>query len=168
MAQRAGTTVAECFMTNCVRFRIGFHIMPGQLHCQLTPTFVGSRVYACLGETCHLHFWQTDQGLLCATAGTRGRNGHRIRVSTQELINSGEERSSAAPAGIRTRNLSSTSPVLSQTNTNKLSRLPTSPPPLFLKLFFIYLFSMAGRLVRMKMSHGRNLLPGRFLAGLQN
>ena len=45
--------------------------------------FVGSRVYACLGVTCHLHFWQNDRGLLRATVVTRGWNGHRIRVSTQ-------------------------------------------------------------------------------------
>ena len=29
--------------------------------------FVGSRVHACLGATCHLHFWQNDWGLLRAT-----------------------------------------------------------------------------------------------------
>ena len=45
--------------------------------------FVGSRVYACLGITCHLHFWQNDQGLLCATVVTRGWNEHWIRVSMQ-------------------------------------------------------------------------------------
>ena len=38
---------------------------------------------ACLDVTCHLHFWQNDQGLLCATAVTRGWNGHWIRVSKQ-------------------------------------------------------------------------------------
>ena len=31
---------------------------------------VGSVVYACLGVTCHLHFWQNDQGLLRATVVT--------------------------------------------------------------------------------------------------
>ena len=40
-------------------------------------------VYACLGVTCHLHFWQNDRGLLRATAVTRGWNEHRIRVGTQ-------------------------------------------------------------------------------------
>ena len=40
--------------------------------------FVGSRVYACSGVTCHLHFWQNEWGLLRATAATRGWNGHRI------------------------------------------------------------------------------------------
>ena len=34
--------------------------------------FVGSRVYACLGVTCHLHFWQNDRVLLRATVVTRG------------------------------------------------------------------------------------------------
>ena len=48
--------------------------------------FVGSRVYACLGVTCHLHFWQNDRSLLRATAATQGWNGHRIRVSTQSWL----------------------------------------------------------------------------------
>ena len=43
-------------------------------------------MYACLGVICHLHFWQIDQGLLRATAVTRGWNGHRIRVSTQSKL----------------------------------------------------------------------------------
>ena len=61
-------------------------------------------MYACLGVTCHLHFWQNDRGLLRATAVTRGWKGHRIRIST-------EEKSPAAPAGIRSRILSITSPA---------------------------------------------------------
>ena len=43
-------------------------------------------MYACLGVTCHLHFWQIDRGLLRATAVTREWNGHRIRVSTQSWL----------------------------------------------------------------------------------
>ena len=35
------------------------------------------KVYACLAVTCHLHFWQHDRDLLCATAVTRGWNGYR-------------------------------------------------------------------------------------------
>ena len=35
------------------------------------------KMYACLAVTCHLHFWQNDQGLLRATAVTRGWNGYR-------------------------------------------------------------------------------------------
>ena len=34
--------------------------------------FDGSKVYACLGVTCQLHFWQNDRGLLLATAVTLG------------------------------------------------------------------------------------------------
>ena len=33
--------------------------------------FVGSRMYACSGVTCHQRFWQIDRGLLRATAVTR-------------------------------------------------------------------------------------------------
>ena len=36
-------------------------------------------VHACLAVTCHLHFWQSDRGLLRATAVTRGWNGYRNR-----------------------------------------------------------------------------------------
>ena len=45
--------------------------------------YVGSRMYVCLGVTCHLHFWQNDQDLLRATAVTWEWNRHGIRVSTQ-------------------------------------------------------------------------------------
>ena len=44
--------------------------------------FVGSWVSGCLGVTCRVHFWKNDWGLLCATAVTRGWNGHRRRIST--------------------------------------------------------------------------------------
>ena len=47
------------------------------------PEFIGSNVYACLGVTSYLHFWQIGRGLLRATAARRGRNVHRLRVSTQ-------------------------------------------------------------------------------------
>ena len=33
--------------------------------------FVGSRVYACYGETCHLQFWQNEGGLWRASAASR-------------------------------------------------------------------------------------------------
>ena len=35
------------------------------------------KVYACLAVTCHLHFWQNDQDLLCATAVTQGWNRYQ-------------------------------------------------------------------------------------------
>ena len=47
---------------------------------------IRSKMYACLGVTCHLHSWQDDRGLLRVTAVTRGSNGHRIRVSTQSWL----------------------------------------------------------------------------------
>ena len=72
--------------------------------------FVGSRVYACLGVPCHLHFWQNDRGLLRATPVTRAWHRHRIRV--RQKVNSTEENSPNAPAGIRTRNHSMASPAL--------------------------------------------------------
>ena len=66
-------------------------------------------MYACSEETCYLNFWQNGLDLLRAIAVTRGWNGHRIRVSSQ--INFGEENYPAASAGIRTHNLSITSPA---------------------------------------------------------
>ena len=48
--------------------------------------FVESKVYACLGVTCHRDFWQNDQGILRAAAVIRGWSGHRIKVSTQSWL----------------------------------------------------------------------------------
>ena len=69
------------------------------------------KVYACLAVTCHLHFWQNDRDFLRATVVTRGWNGYRNksqhRKSTLE-----NKILPAVPAGIRTRDLSITSPAL--------------------------------------------------------
>ena len=47
--------------------------------------FAGSRVYACLGVTCHLHFWQNGQGLLRATAVTRdGTDTERTKIMQKQ------------------------------------------------------------------------------------
>ena len=46
--------------------------MPGQRPGQPHSDFVWTKVYACLGVTCHLHIWQNDRGLLPAAAVTRG------------------------------------------------------------------------------------------------
>ena len=62
------------------------------------------KVYACLAVTCHLHFWQNDRDFLRATVVTRGWSAQKV--------DPGEENSPAVPAGIRTRDLSITSPVL--------------------------------------------------------
>ena len=43
------------------------------------------KVYACLAVTCHLHFWQNDRDDLCATAVTRGWNGHRNKSQHRKL-----------------------------------------------------------------------------------
>ena len=68
-------------------------------------------VHACLAVTFHLHFWQNDRDLLRATAVTRGWNGYRNK-SQHKKVDPGEENDPAAPAGIRTRDLSVTSPAL--------------------------------------------------------
>ena len=43
------------------------------------------KVYACLAVTCHLRFWQNDQGLLRATAVTRGWNGYQNKSQHRKL-----------------------------------------------------------------------------------
>ena len=75
-------------------------------------------MHACLGVTCHLHFWQNERGLLRATAVSRGWNGHRIRVSTQ----SGLWRSKFSRRSCRDSN-SQTFDHESGALTNKLCRL---------------------------------------------
>ena len=67
-------------------------------------------VCVCSAVTCHLHFWQNDRDLLRATAVTRGWNGYR--KSAQKVDPAEEKKSPAAPTGIRTRDLSITSPAL--------------------------------------------------------
>ena len=76
------------------------HTMPGQLQSQLIRTSLGQRCMHIESVTCHLHFWQNDQGLLRATAVTREWNRHRIRVSTHK-VDSGEENS---PRSLRDSN----------------------------------------------------------------
>ena len=47
--------------------------------------FVGSRMYACLAATFHLHFRQNDRGLLHATAVTQGWNGYQSKSHHRKL-----------------------------------------------------------------------------------
>ena len=76
------------------------HFMQNHIH----------NVYVCLVVTCRLHFWQNDQDLLRAAAVTWGWNGYRNKSA--QKVDPREENSPTAPAGIRTRDLSITSPVL--------------------------------------------------------
>ena len=49
------------------------------------------KVYVCLAVTCHLHFWQNDLELLCATAvPTRGWNGYRNKSA--QKVDPGEKK----------------------------------------------------------------------------
>ena len=93
-------------------------------------------MYACLGVSCHLHFWQNDRGLLRATAVILECNGHRIRVCTHTL-NPGEENSPATPARVQTRNLSITSPALYQHAIQNTARHSTC------RFFFFFNFFLS-------------------------
>ena len=42
-------------------------------------------MHAYLAVTYHLHFWQNDRDLLCATAVTRGWNGNRNKSQHRKL-----------------------------------------------------------------------------------
>ena len=68
------------------------------------------KVYACLAVTCLLLIWQNERDLSYATAVTREWNGYRNKRA--QKVDPGEENSPAAPAWIRTRDLSITSPAL--------------------------------------------------------
>ena len=65
-----------------------------------------------LAVSCHLHFWQGDRDLLRAIAVTGRRNEYRNKTESAQKVDPGEENSLVAPAGIRTRDLSITSPAL--------------------------------------------------------
>ena len=78
-------------------------------------------MYASLGVTCHLYHLRNDRGLLRANVVTRGMERTPNKSQHTKLTLEREKISPAAPAGIRTRNLSITSPGAL---TNKLSRLP--------------------------------------------
>ena len=77
------------------------HFMQSHIH----------KVYACLPVTCHLHFWQNDRDLLRATAVPREWNGYRSKSQHRKLT---LEKKILPPLlqGIRTRDLSITSPAL--------------------------------------------------------
>ena len=51
--------------------------------------------------TCHLHFWQSDLDLLCATAITLRWNGYRNKSNHRKLNMKKKMNSPAVPAGIR-------------------------------------------------------------------
>ena len=70
-------------------------------------------MYACLGVTCHLYFWQNDWGILRATAVGGGTDN---AWESAHKVDSGEENSPAVSTWIQACNLSITSPLLKPTN----------------------------------------------------
>ena len=115
VAQRAETTVAELSLTCCMwvhfPWYIGSHIMAGQ-HSQPTPTSLGqgSVRVRCNLPSVLLAEWPGSFTYHCGYTGS----GTDSEEESAHKVNSGEENSLAAPAGIRTRNLSITSPGLYQ------------------------------------------------------
>ena len=67
---------------------MGAHNMPGQQNQPTLTSFVWPVVYVCVVETCHLHFWQGDRGVLHATASNTSVELNGMKVST--LNHSGE------------------------------------------------------------------------------
>ena len=62
----------------CVHHTTMYHVTSCKATCIRT-------VYACLGVTCHLHFWQNDRDLLRATAVTWGWNRYRNKSQHRKL-----------------------------------------------------------------------------------
>ena len=72
-------------------------------------------MHACLAVTCHLHFWQNDRDLLCATVVTQGgQMDTKIRLSTGSWP--WRRKFPTTPVGTRTRDLSITSSRLQHSN----------------------------------------------------
>ena len=88
MAQRAETTVTECFLTSCVwaRFLIDSTHYAWTAAKSAHYDFVGSRVYACLSITCHLRFWQNRRGLFSCHCGITGVERTPNKNQQRELI----------------------------------------------------------------------------------
>ena len=91
--------------------------MPGQQNLPLRLHWVKD---VCLfGVSCHLHFWQYEWGLLCATAVRREQCGQQVRVSTGSELRG--KNSPTVFAGCQTGNLLIMSPLLYQlSNPNPL------------------------------------------------
>ena len=102
------------FLRNSVwaRFLIGCYTMPEQRYSLPAPTSLDQGCMRVLGVTCHLRFWQNDRGSLKCLFGNTGLECTPNKSQHTKLT--GEENSSAAPAGTWNRNLSITSPALYQ------------------------------------------------------
>ena len=95
----------------CCRFGTSsvYTIQPcTRLQCHFIQSHIG-RLHVCLGVTCHLHFWQNDLDLLCATVVTQGGTDNEIRA---QKVDPGEENSPTAPTGTLTQALLITSLML--------------------------------------------------------
>ena len=68
------------------------------------------RVHVGLAVTRHVHFWQNDQDLLCATAVTQGWNGYQNELA--QKVDPGEENSPTTPSQTQTHDLSIMSQAL--------------------------------------------------------
>ena len=85
VAQQAEMTCDKHSLMSCtwVHFPDKFPYYARQ-HSQPTPILLGQLcLHVMQGVTCHLHFWQNDHILLCATAVTWGWCGHQIIDSTE-------------------------------------------------------------------------------------
>ena len=87
--------------------------MSEQRHSQPTLSSLGEGcTYACVGVTCHLHFWQNDGGLLCDTVVTWGVQQTPNKCQHTKLA---LEKKFVA-VGSQTHNLLITSPALLPTS----------------------------------------------------
>ena len=103
------------------------------------------KVYACLAVTCHLHFWQNEQGLSHATAVTRGWNGdgnrsqHRKLTLQKKILRQGFE-----PATFQSwvqRSNHWAIPTLVWNNNNEYLECLSHPGPKHVHILYKYLLS---------------------------
>ena len=87
VAQWAKTTVVQHSLVSCVWARLP-DMFPyyAQTAQSAHSDFVGSRVYACLGVTCYLHFWHAVIGVfynwcLCTSMGMEKASNKGVMIS---------------------------------------------------------------------------------------
>ena len=130
MTWRTETTVTECF-PNELRvssFPDRFLRNAWTAASSTYSDFVGSKVYACIGVTCRMHFWQNDRCLLRATAVTRVPNKSQHTKSTLEK--------KIPPPLLPGLELAIFRPRVRRC-TDKLSRLPGSLQYRFIQFFLV-------------------------------
>ena len=86
-----GARISPQWLSECPNVRLQVACGLVSQHGQPTLDFVGSRVYACLSVTHHLHFWQNDQSLTCQCSSigveqTLNKSQHRKLTLEKKIL----------------------------------------------------------------------------------